>query len=157
MKSRTLTDRFFMIAIIFQYFCNRVVSLHKVIHKELVLSKRRIDFYLGNDGNLCYKCSLCNSAVIVSQWAILNCFFVEYPTGLWSYMTTAAYAWFTASDYPKLFIEYFLTTLTIYRRLPLVTILFHVSLIIYAVYILASSMVEISEKVIGMVKFQTRS
>lgn len=164
MECRTLPDSFFYY---YNYFlvsqqCSSntttyVILLRKVIHRELVLSKRRVDFYLGNDGSLCYKHSLCNSAVIVSHWAILNCFFVEYPIGLWSYMTTAAHAWFTITDYPKLLIEHFLTTLRIYRRLPVLTIFFHLSLIIYVMYSLTSSTVEISEKVIGMAKFQPRS
>lgn len=131
MECRTLPDSFFYY---YNYFlvsqqCSSntttyVILLHKVIHRELVLSKRRVDFYLGYDGSLCYKHSLCNSAVIMSHWAILNCFFVEYPIGLWSYMTTAAHAWFTVTDYPKLLIEHFLTTLRIYRRLPVLTIFF---------------------------------
>lgn len=164
MECRTLPDSFFYY---YNYFlvsqqCSSntttyVILLRKVIHRELVLSKRRVDFYLGNDGSLCYKHSLCNSAVIVSHWAILNCFFVEYPIGLWSYMTTAAHAWFAVTDYPKLLIEHFLTTLRIYRRLPVLTIFFHLSLIIYVMYSLTSSTVEISEKVIGMAKFQPRS
>lgn len=76
------------------------------------------DCYLGGDGSLPYK-GVGNGIFILSQWATLKCFSVEHPVGLWSYMSTAAHAWTTDTDYPKLLIEHFLAVLTMYKRLYL--------------------------------------